>query len=73
MRKFLFVLIPQEPRLNLRQLKTIVDIFVGVGMIGFGSVVIPAIVDKFSAQFVVFGMVIALSSWYIAIRLSKKL
>lgn len=43
--------VPEEPKLTAAQLKTVVDICVGLGNLGAGSIVVPALVDRWSFFF----------------------
>lgn len=65
--------VPEEPKLTVAQPKTVVDICVGVGNVAAGSVLIPALVDRWSFFFVVFGSLGALFFWLIAIKVSRKI
>lgn len=65
--------VPEEPKLTVAQLKTIVDICVGFGNLGMGSVVIPALFDKWSPSFVISGLLVAFGSWLAAILISRRI
>ena len=60
-------------KLTNSQLKTLVDIFVGVGMIGLGTVALPAVLDKGNPGVIFLGIVTTLTFWYTAIRISKRI
>ena len=54
-------------------MKTIVDICVGVGIVGLGSVVVPVAFEKGTDFMMVFGLAVSIGFWYIAIRLSEEI
>lgn len=57
--------------LTSNQIKTLVDIFVGVGIVILGSVSIPIAFNLGSIVLLVLGLATSLVFWYIAIRVSK--
>ena len=65
--------VPREPILTAGQLKTIVDICVGLGNIGAGSILVPALIDKWSPFSIVSGLLIALIFWSVAVLISRKI
>ena len=68
----LIIKIPKEPRFTKPQIKTFTDICVGIGMIGFGSVAIPAFIDKGGElSTFTFGLTVSCVFWYIAIKLAR--
>lgn len=73
MSEYLLLLVPKEPVLTGSQIKVLADIFVGLGNIGVGSVIVPALFDKLSVFFVVSGLLVALCSWAAAIFISKRI
>lgn len=73
MGEYLLMWVPEEPKLTVSQLKTIVDICVGLGNIGAGSIVVPAVVDRWSPFFVVLGLSLAGLFWVVAVLLSRKI
>ncbi|TSC85232.1 MAG: hypothetical protein G01um101416_1029 [Microgenomates group bacterium Gr01-1014_16] len=65
--------VPKEPVLTGSQIKVLVDIFVGVGMVGVGSVVVPALFDKQSLGQVILGLVVTLCFWVAAIYTARNI
>ena len=57
--------------LTSSQVKTLADIFVGVGVVILGSVSIPIAFNLGSTSLLTFGIATSLVFWYIAIRISK--
>ncbi len=71
--KFIILHVPREPRFTSVQLQTVVDIFVGIGLIGLGSVAVPTIFERGSSAITVFGLVLSFVSWYIAVEVASKI
>ena len=69
MRSFIFQIIPRQPRVNVKVLDKLSDIFIGVGHLMIGSIALPYIVDKFDPSFIMMGVLSALISWSISILL----
>ena len=57
--KYILLHVPEEPRFTDAQLQTLVDILVGSGLVGFGSVAIPAVLEKGSMLMFSAGLVLA--------------
>ena len=55
------------------QIKTLVDICVGIGIVCLGSVSIPVAFNTGASWLTVYGLVIGLAFWYIAIRVSRNI
>jgi len=65
---------PKRPQFSTGQLDKLADIFVGLGILVIGSVVLPTIfpgLDKQGVGSVILGVGTALSFWIIAIYLMK--
>jgi len=65
---------PKRPRLSTGQLDKLADIFVDLGIVVVGSVILPVLfpgVDRQSLPFVLWGIVGALSFWTISVSLMK--
>lgn len=66
------LLIPQKSRLNKSQLAAIVDIFVGSGLVCFGSVIVPGLVDKISQITVLYALAGMTIFWTAAVVTARK-
>ncbi|MEK7550685.1 MAG: hypothetical protein AAB535_02780 [Patescibacteria group bacterium] len=55
------------------QLKTLIDIFVGVGMIGVGTIAIPVALDRGSLEIIGLGIATSFMFWYTAIKISRQI
>lgn len=73
MAKYLLFLIPKRPVFCDSQIKVLVDIFVGMGMISTGSVVLPAVLDKWSWEQVVSGLVVTAIFWVSAFMIARRI
>ncbi len=73
---FLFLLEkPKRPRFSIGQLNKLSDIFINLGILLIGSVVLPSImpsVDNPSLALVILGIIASLSFWIIAVLLAKE-
>lgn len=72
MQSVILQIIPQNPRVSSKVLDKLSEIFIGVGHLMLGSIVIPYLVDKFDPRFILIGVVSALISWGIGLWLVSK-
>ncbi len=73
MTRYLLVLISKSPRFAKDQVKTIVDILVGLGLVFVGTTSLPLIFKDGPYSWAFAGVVGSIIVWYIAIRLSRRL
>lgn len=69
MKSFILQIIPKEPRVNIKVLDKLSDIFIGIGHLMIGSIALPFFVDKFDLNFILIGILSALICWGISIYL----
>jgi hypothetical protein len=73
MTSYLIKLILHNPKLNNEQLKTMVSIYINLGAICLGSIVIPSFFGQFVLYQVSAGLFASTFMWYTAIRISSKI
>ncbi len=75
MTDYLLIFIPKEPQLTRVQLQTLIDMYIGVGLIGIGSSVIPILLNNDSISIFDFCIVLVLIiiSWYSAMRIGGQI
>ncbi|MBU0569442.1 hypothetical protein KKB40_01525 [Patescibacteria group bacterium] len=71
--EFIILHVPRKPRFTDAQLQTFVDVLVSVGLVGFGTVAVPAFLEKGSFLGFIFGLVLSVVSWYIAVSIAGKI
>jgi len=72
MQSIILQIVPQNLRVSSKITEKLSDIFIGVGHLMLGSIVIPYLVDKFDPRFILIGVASALVSWGISIWLVSK-
>ena len=65
--------VPKEPRFTDTQLQTLVDILVGIGLVGSGTIAVPVILEKGSILDLSIGLVLSIFSWYIAFSIAGRI
>ncbi len=73
MSKYLHILIEVGPRFNKEEVKTVIQILIGLGLVIIGTSSLPIILKEGPYSWAFAGLVGSTALWYIAIRLSRRL
>ena len=73
MASHLITIILKIPVLTNAQLKTLVDIYINLGSLCFGTIVLPAFFGQFLLYKFLTGLIVSLFIWYTALDISKKI
>lgn len=72
MRHILFVVVPKEPRISSEVFLKIADIFLNLGYLSAGSIVLPFIFERANEEYVIGGFIFAITSWLLALMIVQK-
>ncbi|OGM29851.1 hypothetical protein A2630_04190 [Candidatus Woesebacteria bacterium RIFCSPHIGHO2_01_FULL_44_10] len=72
MGNLLLVLAPKRARFSREILDKLCDIFIGLGHLAVGSIILPFAFDRGDVRFVLLGAIAALVSWSVSIWLISK-
>lgn len=73
MGELLLIWVPRRPRLTSDQFRAMVDMAVGAGLVSFGSILIPGLLDKSSAFTVAYGLVGVIVFWSMALWFARRI
>lgn len=76
MTKLQFLILSRQSLLNGSQLDKLSDIFINVGNLTFGTIVLPYFlpgIDKPDIRVIGFGVIIGLYFWVVAVIIAKKI